>query len=237
MPVLPSLPPRFTPPVAPLPLKTALLLAVASLSSLGGPQVAAARPARPGQTSPHPRAQSRPKVAAHASAYGAKADSLDGIPGHRLGESRSNFPELEARGFPNLDGYVSYAPREDQPAPGWFGKHTDQVQATYWFRNDQFVGFSARLHGPDGQRQLLAEEAQYLFGPGKRTDASFGQVTTQWAGRQVLVEFVDGHNESVLTLNSQPVLAQVAAAKLAKSKADAAARAASLKADNAPAGH
>jgi hypothetical protein len=28
-------------------------------------------------------------------AYGAKADSLDGIPGHHFGEPHSNFPELE----------------------------------------------------------------------------------------------------------------------------------------------
>ncbi|MGI4742715.1 MAG: hypothetical protein ACRYG7_46755 [Janthinobacterium lividum] len=197
----------------------------------------------------HPTTQGRPRPKATPARgkalatgkvlapYGAKADSLDGIPGHHFGEPRSNFPELETRGFHNLDGYMSYSPRADQPAPGWFGKHADQLSCTYWFRNDQFAGFTASQHGPDGQRQLLAEEAFYLFGPGKRKSAAFGQTTTQWDGRKVLVEYVDGHNEAILALNSKPVLAQVAADKLAKQQAAAAARAASLKADNAPAGH
>lgn len=188
-------------------------------------------------TQGRPRPQATPARGQALAPYGAKADSLDGIPGHHFGEPRSNFPELETRGFPSLDGYVSYSPREDQPAPGWFGKHADQVRATYWFRHDQFVGFSASQHGPDGQRQLLAEEALYLFGSGKRQREAFGQATTQWEGRKVRVEYVDGHNESTLTINSKPVLAQVAADKLAKQKAAAAARAASLQADNAPAGH
>lgn len=191
----------------------------------------------------HPATQGRPRPKAASARgkalapYGAKADSLDGIPGHHFGEPRSNFPELEARGFHNLDGYMSYSPRADQPAPGWFGKHADQLSCTYWFRNDQFAGFTASQHGPDGQRQLLAEEALYLFGPGKRQREAFGQATTQWDGKKVLVEYVDGHNQAVLALNSKPVLAQIAADKLAKQKAAAAARAASLQADNAPAGH
>jgi len=211
-----------------------LLLAATGLFVLPGAQSLGTRPPRPTQVHPAAKPKPRPRVAAKAPVYGAKADSLDGIPGHHFGEPRSSFPELEARGFNNLDGYVTYSLRENQPdAPGWFGKHADQVHATYWFRNDQFAEFSAVISGVDGQRTLLADEVVYLFGKGQRISDSFGQATTRWTGRKVLVEYVDGHGEGRLVVNSQAVLAQVVAEKQAKQKADAAARAASLKADNA----
>ena len=211
-------------------MKLSLLLAAGTLAAqLTGAVLA------PTQGRPQPRPRTKP-AAAHLKApvaYGAKADSLGGIPGHRFGEPRSNFPELETRGFNNLDDYVSYSLRDNQPeGAGWFGKHADQVRATYWFRHDQFAGFTATQHSWDNQ-PLLAGEVLYLFGPGKRMSEAFGQATTRWEGKQVLVEYVSGHNEGTLTISSQPVLAQVAAAKRAQQQAAAAARAASLKADNA----
>lgn len=205
----------------------ARLLPVLSLTLLLEPALA--------QT--HLAAKARPKLATKVPTTGVKSDSLDGIPGHRFGEPRGNFPELEPRGFHGLDGYLSYSLRENQPdAPGWFGKHADQVHCTYWFRNDQFAGFSAVQSGPDGQRQLLAEEVAYLFGRGRLMSTDFGQATTRWEGRKVVVEYTDGHGEARLAVNSQAVLAQVVAEKKAKQQADAAARAASLKADNAAPG-
>lgn len=214
-------------------MKNYLLVAVAGLPLLAG-LVSFRAAAHPTQTHPTTKAKPRPQVVAKTPSYGAKADSLNGIPGHHFGEPRSNFPELETRGYPNLDGYVSYSLRENQPdAPGWFGKHADQVRSIYYFRNDQFAGFSAFQSGPDGQRQLLNEEVAYLFGRGRLVSTSFGQAVTRWEGRKVRAEFTDGHGEAGVALNSQAVLAQVAAEKLAKAKAAAAARAASLKADNA----
>jgi hypothetical protein len=188
----------------------------------------------------HPATQGRPQPKAAPTrgkalaTYGAKADSLNGISGHHFGEPRSNFPELATRGFPGLDGYVSYSLRPGQEATGWFGKNAEQVEPSYWFYQDQFAGFAAVMLGPDSQRQLLADEAVYLFGPGQRMGVAFGQATTRWDGKKVLVEYVDGHNEGRLVLNSKLVLAQVAAAKLARQRAEAAARAAKFKADNAP---
>jgi hypothetical protein len=215
-------------------MNPSLLLAATSLLLLPSPRLSGAGWCRPTQTHPVPKPKPRPQAASKAPTYGAKADSLDGIPGHHFGEPRSNFPELAARGFPGLDGYVSYSLRPGQEATGWFGKNAEQVEPSYWFYQDQFAGFAAVVLGPDSQRQLLADEAAYLFGPGLRTGVAFGQTTTRWDGKKVLVEYVDGHNEGRLVLNSKLVLAQVAAAKLARQRAEAAARAAKFKADNAP---
>lgn len=163
--------------------------------------------------------------------YGAKADSLRGIAGHVFGEPRSNFPELQAKGLPDLEGYLYY---EAKPglARGWFGKNADHVVTSYRFYQDKFAAFTAFASGPD--RQLLAEEADYLFGKGQSKGVAFGELTVQWEGTQVRTIYTDGHNDARLNVISKPVLAQMAADKLAKQRAEAAVRAAKLKADNAP---
>ena len=50
----------------------------------------------------------------------------------------------------------------------------------------------------------------------------------------MLVELTDGHNEATLSISSKLIQAQQVANKLAKQKAEAAARAAKFKADNTP---
>ena len=75
--------------------------------------------------------------------------------------------------------------------------------------------------------------AGHVVGPRGAAFAAGRNHRLRAAGRKVLVEYVDGHGEGPLVVNSQVVPAQVAAEKLAKQKADVAARAASLKADNA----
>ena len=200
------------------------------LSALVFPRQPAAQ-TRP-RAQAHPRAAARPRP--KTLAYGAKADSLDGIPGHHFGEPRRSFPELVTRGYRDPEGYVSYALRPDQEATGWFGKNTEQVQSTYWFYQDKFAAFTAFTGGPVSQRQVLADEAVYLFGKGQFKGAAFGEATTQWEGKKVLVVYLDGHNEAQLRVNSQVSLAQLAADKLARQQAEAAARAAKFKADNAP---
>jgi len=185
------------------------------------------------QTRPAARSQARPK--AKTTNYGAKADSLNGIPGHHFGESRSNFPELEARGYNDPEGYVSYSLRPNQEATGWFGKNAEQVSPTYWFYQDKFAALSTTARNE--ARRLLADEATYLFGPGQAKGVDFGQATYQWSGQRVLVELTDGHNETKLSISSKLIQVQLAANKLARQKAESAARAAKFKADNAPLDH
>ena len=182
------------------------------------------------RTPAHPRTASRPRPKVLASA--AKADSLDGVPGHHFGEPRSNFPELATRGFNDPDGYVSYSLREGQQGPGWFARNADQINSTYWFYQDQFAAFSASAH--QQSRQLLLDEATYLFGRSQNQRAAFGQVTFHWLGQRVAVELTDGHNTTTLGVTSKRLQTQQLADKAAKQKAEAAARAAKFKADNAP---
>jgi hypothetical protein len=212
---------------------THLLLTVASLSSLATPALPGPVSPRPAQTHPLPKAKPRARGTAAASTYGAKADSLDGIPAHRFGEPRSNFPELEARGYPDpLTGLVSYSLREGSPAPGWFAKNADQVSSTYWFYHDQFAALTA--HARNQGRQLLADEVTYLFGPGQLQGTAFGQTTHRWRGQRVLVEVANTLNETTLSISSLPSQAQQMADQRAKQQAEAATRAAKFKADNAP---
>jgi len=171
------------------------------------------------------------KPTSRSPAYGAKADSLRGIAGHVFGEPRSNFPELQVKGYPDIEGYTYYQPKQGQ-AQGWFGKNADYVTTTYRFYQDKFAAFTALASGPN--RQLLADETDYLFGKGQSKGVVFGELTVQWEGTQVRVSYTDGHNDARLNVISKPVLAQMAADKLARQQAEAAARAAKLKADNAP---
>ena len=216
-------------------MKTLFFLAASTLAA----QLTSATPAlAPTQARPQPRPRAKTPLARPKAlvAYGDKADSLDGIPGHRFGESRSNFPELEARGYPDpLTGLVSYSLREGQPAPGWFAKNAGYVSPTYWFYHDQFAALTA--HARNEGRRLLADETTYLFGPGQLQGTAFGQTTHQWRGQRVLVEITNTLNETALSISSRPLQAQQAADQRARQQAEAAARAAKLKADNAPDTH
>lgn len=212
-------------------MKALLLLALlpASLATVlhprsAGPHVAESFPA---QTRPRPRPHN----------YGARADSLNGIPGHAFGEPRNNFPELEAKGYQDLDGYTYYSAKEGKET-GWFGKNAGHVRTTYRFYQDKFASFDASAQGTD--RPLLAEEAVYLFGKGlleSPKNLAYGEAAMNWEGQRVRVTLSDGHNECRLIISSKLAAAQKAATEAAQKKADAAARAAKLRADNAPAGH
>jgi hypothetical protein len=210
----------------------ALLLAACAVSLIFA---APLRPLTPA-AQPHPKPKPKPKPKTRVVAYGAKADSLDGIPGHHFGEPRSSFPELEQRGFADPGGYVSYSLLPGKEG-GWFGKNSEQVRTTYWFYQDKFAALTALTSGTVSQRQLLADESVYLFGKGLFRGVAFGEATTRWEGKKVLVVYLDGHNEARLSVTSQITQAQMVADKLAKQKAAAAARAAKFRADNAPAGH
>lgn len=191
------------------------------------------QPGRPVARSPR-QLSAKPvpaKAKSRLPASGAKADSLLGIAGHVFGEPRSNFPELQAKGLTDLEGYTYYEAKPGQ-ARGWFGKNSDHAFTTYRFYQDKFAAFTAFASGTD--RQLLADETDYLFGKGQSKGVAFGELTVQWEGTQVRVIYTDGHNDARLNVLSKPVLAQMAADKLAKQQAEAAARAAKLKADNAP---
>jgi hypothetical protein len=212
-------------------LKTTLLLALlpATLPTyLGSPAVA---PLSPEQLP----TQTRPRPLPHA--YGARADSLNGISGHAFGEPRSSFPELETKGYQDLDGYTYYDAKPGQER-GWFGKNAEQVHTTYRFYQDKFASFDAWARGTD--RVLLAEEAVYLFGKGQPQSPktlAYGEAALNWDGKRVRVTLFEGHNECRLIVSSKLAEAQKAAMETAQKKAEAAARAAKLRADNAPATH
>jgi hypothetical protein len=106
------------------------------------------------------------------------------------------------------------------------------MRPTYWFYHDKFAAFTANTRNEG--RRLLADEATYLFGPGQSKGVSFGQATYQWSGQRVLVELTDGHNETTLSVSSKTIQAQLAADQRSRQQAEAAARAAKFKADNAP---
>jgi hypothetical protein len=179
--------------------------------------------------------QTRPRPLPHA--YGARADSLNGIPGHAFGEPRSNFSELETKGYQDLDGYTYYDAKPGQEL-GWFGKNAEHVHTTYRFYQDKFASFDAWARGTD--RVLLAEEAVYLFGKGQPQSPkslAYGEAALNWDGKRVRVTLFDGHNECRLIVSSKLAEAQKAAAEAAQKRVEAAARAAKLRADNAPAAH
>lgn len=178
------------------------------------------------QVHPHPRPRN----------YGARADSLNGIPGHAFGEPRSNFPELQAKGSQDMDGYTYYEPQPGKE-PGWFGKNADQVHTIYRFYQDKFAIFNATAAG--NGRPLLEQEVVYLFGKGQpqQQGLAFGEAAINWEGKRVHVQLFSGHNLYELAVVSKPVIAQKAADKAAQQKVEAAARVAKFRADNAPASH
>ena len=218
-------------------LKTALLLAFlpASLAtaSLAHLTVLPTTGPQPTQTRPKPKPKPRPL----APRDGARADSLNGIPGHAFGEPRSNFPELEAKGYQDLAGYTYYTVKPGQ-GTGWFGKNEEHVRAIYRFYQDQFAVFDASASGAD--RPLLVEEAAYLFGKGQRpspTTLAYGEAALFWEGKRVQVKLLDGHNEVRLVITSKRALTQKATDEAVQQKAETAARVAKLRADNAPTAH
>nr|GEY38803.1 hypothetical protein [Tanacetum cinerariifolium] len=146
-------------------------------------------------------------------------------------------PELEAKGYQDLDGYTYYDAKEGQET-GWFGKNAGHVRTTYRFYQDKFASFDASAQGTD--RPLLAEEAMYLFGKGlpePPKNLAYGEAAVNWEGQRVRAKLSDGHNECRLIIRSKLAATQKAATEAAQKKAEAAARAAKLRADNAPAAH
>ena len=220
-------------------MKVFLLLALWPVVALTPP---ARRPAPTGprvqpHTQPHHPHTPPRHPRAPARNYGARADSLNGVPGHAFGDPRSSFPELEAAGFRDLDGYTYYEPRRGDQT-GWFGKNAGHVTPVYRFYRDRFAAFDARSRGDD--RPLLAAEAAYLFGKGQPPaphSLAYGEAAVHWDGRRVQAQLLDGHNECRLILVSRAAAAQKAADEAAQQKSAAADRAAKMRADNAPAAH
>lgn len=185
------------------------------------------------QSRPRSQALSQPRPQPRN--YGARADSLNGISGHHFGDPLSSFPELMAKGYRDLEGYTYYQVRPGQER-GWFGKNAEHVQTVYRFYQDKFASFDASAYGDD--RLLLTEQAHYLFGTGQPQspkDLAYGQAAMRWEGKQVRVRLVnDGQNSTTLVVLSKVAAAQKAADALAQQKQEAAARAAKMRADNAP---
>lgn len=94
---------------------------------------------------------------------GTQADSLNGIPGHHFGEPLSAFPGLR-EGETNIKGMrrYYYPSGGTVHGTGWFSKHAQQLQTSYYFLDNKFAYFMATAYGDN--RQLLSEETTYLFG-------------------------------------------------------------------------
>lgn len=221
-------------PILFLSLLSAALLPAALLTAAVSGAAAAGTPgqARP-RTQTRPPAAAKPQTQAKPRSYGARADSLNGIPGHAFGEPRSNFPELQATGLRDMEGYLYYEAQPGQE-PNWFGKNSDHVRTLYRFYQDKFVIFEASATGDD--RPLLEQETVYLFGPGRLQQQGL-EAVRQWEGQRVLARLSSAQNHYELAVMSKTLLNQKAADKATQQKAEAAARAAKLRADNAPAGH
>lgn len=93
-----------------------------------------------------PAQQTTPAATAPAAAtraVGARADSLNGIPGHHFGELLSAFPGLtrvptDPGGYA-VYGYDSSSGRDQS----WFGRHPEQARGlVYLFVDGQFAGLS-----------------------------------------------------------------------------------------------
>lgn len=163
---------------------------------------------------------SAPTVAAERTTA-TKVDSLNGIPGHQFGEPLSAFPGLEPTAGQGEPGTIRYTYPAGKAEGSWFGKHKKEVPHVYYtFRDNKFVWFQAIAVG-DG-RQALQQEAQFLFGAGKRNG-----VGTHWAGEKAEAYY------SMSSLSTGPAeTLDVMSVPLMKAKASE--DAARLKAENAP---
>ncbi|MGI4736840.1 MAG: hypothetical protein ACRYG7_16850 [Janthinobacterium lividum] len=151
-----------------------------------------------------PAATSSPEATVTTRRRESRADSLNGIPGHRFGEPLSAFPGIQlARG--RRPGVQCYSYPAGTPGPGWFGKHQQAIPIVYYvFKDGKFASFQAYALGPN--RALLREEAAFLFGPG-----TVGMKSTTWAGEQVRAtyaqQFTPAGLAEVLTVDSRALLA------------------------------
>lgn len=154
---------------------------------------------------------------------GERADSLNGIPGHQLGEPLSAFPGLKLS-TDQTPGCKTYVYPGGKGEPGWFGKRAKASPGMYYsfykFRDGRFVAFSAAAYR-EGRTALL-EQAAYLFGPGV---PRIGGIN--WEGKRVFASTSDETNPvggpyTILEVQSMDFVRA-----LAKDKAD------QLKAENA----
>ena len=135
-----------------------------------------------------------------------RADSLNGMPGHRFGEPLSAFAGLQP--LSNQEpGYEWYHYPDGKGDKSWFGKHLKEVPSVkYLFYGGKFAAFQAIAYGP--HRNELHAEATYLFGPG----VPFGE-EVRWQGQQVSVissqSIVANQPAEILDVVSLPLRAQM----------------------------
>lgn len=161
-------------PSFPVATRTLLVLAGTWLSSCSPTPPATATNSAPNSAA---GVAALPGAAATPSS-GARADSLNGIPGHHFGEPLRNFPGLVLTPG-QLPGRMPsyYYPAGRRSEAGWFGNHRKEVAATYYmFQGGQFAAFQATAFGPG--RETLRQEAHFLLGPGQ--DSFEGPV---WTGQ------------------------------------------------------
>lgn len=127
-------------------------LAVGLLGACSSPQ----SPGNSATGSPDPTA-TPPKFS-----YGAKVDSLNGIPGHTFGQPLRAFPKMETFA-PELGVLTRTYGLPDGVAGTWFARHRAQVPYQYLdFLDGQLYRFRAV-----GEPAALKAEATYLLGPGQ----------------------------------------------------------------------
>lgn len=200
-----------------MPSPTSLFTASLTALVLVGTLLPGCSPAAPETTSAPAGAPAAP-VAPRS--YGARADSLDGMPGHHFGEPLSNFPPLVLVSKEDAEGVRIYRMPGSQER-GWFGKHAKDFTTYYQFQDGKFAAFQAVTTGIGANRTAMRQEARFLFGPGKdRNDQMSG---LDWEGERVMVRYSEKMTlpvECWLEVYSKPLVAVQQAKQQARLRAE-----------------
>lgn len=191
-------------------LLTAAGLLLAGCSSSPGSGDAAA---------PAAGAPAAPSAAA-ALPYGARVDSLAGVPGHPFGEALARFPGLQRNEGGTPDQLIYRWPDGNPHQWPWFAKHEADVPGVFYtFQGGRFARFQAVAYSPTGQDALEAE-ARYLFGPGRE----LGGGRVEWAGQRAVAvlsrSFLNGQAIRELDMYSLPLQAELARQQQSRLRAE-----------------
>ena len=146
--------------------------------------------------------------------YGARVDSLGGIPGHPFGQPLRAFPRLELIALgPEVPFRAYRVPVRG--GSGWFARHRREVPDQYYhFVDGQFFRFRAV-----GNPAALRQEAEYLFGPGRVEG-----LQVYWEGERARATYSEQARglgrEGMLDVLSKPLEATLAARAQARLRAD-----------------
>lgn len=158
--------------------------------------------------------------AAAALPYGARVDSLNGVPGHPFGEGLARFPGLQRNEGGTPDQLIYRWPDGNPHQWSWFAKHQADVPGVFYtFQGGRFARFQAIAYAPAGQAALEGE-ARYLFGPGRELGGGRVEWVGQRAGAVLSSGFLNGRAIRELDIYSLPLQAELAQQQQARLRAE-----------------